>query len=112
MRGGWGGFLTQDVLNQDVSCPGGLRVSCSIHGIDLELALLSLLQVRDSDFGRWVELIGWVYPPPIRRALLMNLDDVTFDGASAVSFRRAPGECDAALSFVFNLGGARWAGGV
>lgn len=42
----------------------------------------------------------------------MNLNDVTFDGASAISFRRAPGERDAALSFVFNLGGTRWAGGV
>lgn len=34
----------------------------------------------------------------------MDLNDVTLDGAAAVSFWGAPGERDAALGLVFNLG--------
>lgn len=104
--------LTQDVLDQDVGCPGRLRVSGSVHGVDPELAFLALLQVRDGDFSGGVELVGGVHPPPVRRALLVDLDDVTLDGAAAIFVRRAPGECDAALRLVFNLGGSRWAGRV
>lgn len=59
-----------------------------------------------------MELVGGVHPPPVRRALLVDLDDVTLDGAATISVRWAPGECDAALGLVFNLGGSRWTGRV
>lgn len=104
--------LTQDVLNYDVGSLGGLRVASCIHSVDPELALLALLQVWDSDFSGWVELIGRVHPPPIRRALLMDLDNITLDGASTISVRGAPGECNAALGLVFNLGRSRWTGNI
>lgn len=99
--------LTQDVLNQDVRRLGGLRVSGCIHRIDPELALFALLQVGDCNFSGRVELVSRVHSPPIRRSLLMDLDDVTLDGAAAVSVRGAPAECDAALGLVFNLWGSR-----
>lgn len=104
--------LTQDVLNQDVGCFGRLGVSGGVHRVDPELALLALLQVGDGDFSGRMELVGRVHPPPIRRAFLMDLDDVTFDGAATISVWRAPGERDAALGLVFNLRGSRWAGRV
>lgn len=56
-----------------------------------------------------MELVGWVHPSPVWRALFMNLNDVTLNWASTISFRRSPGECDAALGLIFNLGAARWA---
>lgn len=59
-----------------------------------------------------MELVGGVHPPPIRRALLVDLDDVTLDGAAAVFVWWAPGERDAALGLIFNLRGSRWAGRV
>lgn len=104
--------LTQDVLNQDVRCLGRLRLAGSVHSIDPELALLALLQVRDSDFSRWVELVSGVHPPPVRRAFLMDLDDVTLQGAATIFVRWTPAESDAALGLVFDLRGSRWAGRV
>ena len=99
--------LTQDVLNQDVSRPRGLGVAGGVHSINTELALFALLQVGDGDFGGWVQLVGGVHPPPIRRALLVDLDDVTLDGAATIFVWRSPAESDAALGLVFNLGGSR-----
>lgn len=104
--------LTQDVLNQDVGRLSRLGVSSSIHRVDPELALLALLQIGDCDFSGRMELVGRVHPPPIRRALLMDLDDVTLDGTATISVWRAPGERDAALGLVFNLWGSRRAGRV
>lgn len=104
--------LTQDVLNQDVSRLGGLGFSCAVHSVDPELALLALLQVGDCDLSRWVELVGRVHPPPIRRALLMNLNDVTLDGVAAIFVWWSPGERDTVLCLVFNLGGSRCTGRV
>lgn len=104
--------LTQNVLNQDVCRLGGLRVSGGVHSVDPELALLALLQVRDGDFSGRVELVGGVHPPPIRSALLVDLNDVTLDRAATVSVWWVPAECDAALRLVLNLWGSRRAGGV
>lgn len=99
--------LTQDVLDQDVARPGGLGVPGIIHSINLELALFAFLQVRDSDFSGCVELVGRVHPPPVRSALLVHLNDVTFEGATSIFVWRAPGESDAVLGLVFNHRGSR-----
>lgn len=101
------GTLTQDVLDQDVTCPGRLRVASSIHSINLELALFAFLQVRNCDFSRCVQLVGRINPPPIRRALLMHFNDVPFEGATAIFVWRAPCESDAVLGLVFNQRGSR-----
>lgn len=99
--------LTQDILDQDVTRSGGLRVASSIHSINLELALFAFLQVRYGDFSRRVQLVGRVHPPPIRRALLMHFNDVPFEGATTIFVWRAPRESDAVLGLVFNQRGSR-----
>lgn len=101
--------LTQDILHHNVGRLGaGLRVASSVYGVDPEAALLALLQVRDCDLSGGVELVSWVHPPPIRRAIFMDLDDVTLDGAAAIFVWRSPGEGDAALRLVLHF---RTAGG-
>lgn len=54
-----------------------------------------------------MELVSRVHAPPIRRALLVDLDDVTLDWAATISVWWAPAEGDTALGLVFNLGGSR-----
>lgn len=99
-------FLTQDVLDQDICRLGRLRPPGCVDGVDPELALFAFLQVWDGYFSGGVELVCWVHPPPIRRALLVHFNDVTFDRAAAVSVRRTPAEGDAALGLVFDLRGS------
>lgn len=104
--------LTQDVLSQDLCCPCRLRASSSIHRIDPKLALFALLQVRNNEFSGWVELVSRVYPSPVRAALLMDLDDVTFDWAATIFVWWTPAQSDAVLGLVFNLWSSRRAGRV
>lgn len=101
---------TLDVFNQNfASTWAGVRLANVVDGNNPEAVTLQLTEAGHSELRGGMEGVRVIDLDPIRFALILNLDDVAFNGASSIPLRRLPGKCDAVLCLICNLRSSRHA---
>lgn len=85
----------------------GVRLANVIDSDDPEAVALQLTETGHSEFSGGMKGVWVIHPNPIGFALILNLNDVAFNGASSIPLWRFPGQGDTVLCLISNLRSSR-----
>lgn len=106
-----GAERTLDVFNQNFAGAGaGVRLAHVIDSDDPEAVALQCPEAGHRELCGWVEAVWVVHTDPVRFALILDLNDVAFDGASSIPLWRLPGQCNTVLGLISDNRSSRHTG--
>lgn len=102
---------TLDVFNQNLASAGAwVRLAHIIDSDDPEVVALQCPEAGHRELCGGVEAVWVVHTDPVRFALILDLNDVAFDGASSIPLWRLPGQRHAVFGLISNLRSCRHTG--